>query len=88
MTNFKEVLIEALKRNKGKDFFGVNKGLMEVSLSTKKKPAFVKVAVSDEAARNFMSRKYTGFIICFDGDELNEIVDELDKLPQAIETTE
>lgn len=66
MANFKDVIIKALSDNMDQAFFGVNRELMEVATSTKKKPGFIKVAVSDEAARQFMGRKYVGFILCFD----------------------
>lgn len=86
MANFKDVIINALSENKEERFFGVNRGLMEAAVSTKKKPGFIKVAMSDEAVRDFMGRKYVGFIICFDGDELNKIANELDGLAQDIES--
>jgi len=80
MPKFQDVLIEAMKREGVEKMFLVNRGLMEIACSTKKKPGFIKVAVDDESARNFMNgRKWQSFILCFDGDMLNEIADELNE---------
>lgn len=78
MPSFKDVFLEALKREKLK-MIPVNRGLLEVKAASKKKPGHVKCAINDELATGLLTGKMSAFILYADGDELNAIADELDQ---------
>jgi hypothetical protein len=87
MATFKDVLVKAL--NDGKmNLYSVNQNLMEVSRQTKKKPAYLKVAVGEDLVDGIMRRERVAFVIEMDGDELNEIANDFNGLPKATDSTE
>lgn len=74
---FKQAIERALQHEDVK-LLSVNQNMIEIALATKKKPSFVKTAITDDLARNLMRRKSVAFILHIDGDVMNEIVSNLE----------
>ncbi|MDF2653126.1 MAG: hypothetical protein K0Q73_8931, partial [Paenibacillus sp.] len=72
MATFQQVLIEALKRGQT-TLTSVNRNLMTVSSSTKRKPGYIQVAMNDDVTKGYLMSKNAGFVVTIDGDLLNEI---------------
>lgn len=83
MANFKQVIKQAMETGK-MEMISVNKNMMEVSMATKKKPGFVKVAVTEELAKGLIMSEQVALILYMDGDELNAIAEQIDAESEAI----
>ena len=71
--------IERMMQHESVKLLSVNQNMSEIALATKKKPAFVKTAVTEELAKGLMQRHSVAFIVHIDGDVMDEIVKELEE---------
>lgn len=78
MATFKEAIETALKSDRMK-LLSVNQNLMEVASGTKRKPAFIRSAITEDLAEGLLHRSRVAFILHIDADEMNEIVRNLDE---------
>lgn len=82
----KEFIIQALEDGKVNASF-LNQRIMEISKSRGKKPGFVKFAVSDETAADFMMGRNSvvGIVLMIDREYTNKLIDSG---PKGIDATE
>ncbi|MEF3312352.1 hypothetical protein PV433_26045 [Paenibacillus sp. GYB004] len=78
MATFGDVLRVAIERGEIR-IQQVCGRVMEVSRANKRRPAFIKIATTEETVSNYFSKpKEAGFLIHIDGDLLNSIAKEID----------